>query len=273
MRHSITPWRHRAEPIAAVALLLGLLLTLGCVTRGTYEEDVGRLEDANKRLNERVDNLTRTNSSLDAERVRLANELEDLAEARKTLERDVGKLERTKKLLTDHLREREAQVSELSKVSSTYEALVDDLQSEVTSGQIQIEQLRDGIRLNLPQDILFPSGSAKLQPEGETVLRKVADRLRKIEHRIEVQGHTDNVKVSGRLAQRYGSNWELAGARASQVVRLFESTGVAPSRLSAISHGEHAPVDDNRTPEGRARNRRIDIRLIPVNAPAKAGEV
>jgi chemotaxis protein MotB len=159
-------------------------------------------------------------------------------------------------------------VNELSKVSKTFEALVEDLESDLTAGRIQIEQLRDGIRLNLPQDVLFASGSAKLQASGQVVIRKVAQRLKKVEHRVEVQGHSDNVPVSGRLATRYGTNWELAGARAAQVVRLFESEGVDPSRMIAISYGEHAPVDDNSTPEGRAGNRRIDIRLIPAKAGA-----
>jgi chemotaxis protein MotB len=250
----------------ALLFLAGIALSLatGCVTRGTYQEDVGRLETANKQLEKRVENLTRANSSLDAERIALADELEDLHQSRSTLERDVAKLQETKDLLTAHLREREAQVDELSKVSSTYEALVEDLESDLTAGRIQIEQLRDGIRLNLPQDVLFPSGSAKLQATGQVVIRKVAERLKTVGHRVEVQGHSDNVPVSGRLATRYGSNWELAGARASQVVRLFESEGGAPSRMIPISFGEHAPVDDNTSPEGRARNRRIEIRLIPV---------
>ncbi len=243
---------------------IALLLMLGCVTRSTYEEDTGRLEADNKQLEIRVKNLTRANSSLDAERVKLADELEDLHQARTTLERDVAKLQETKRLLGEHLRERDAQVDELSKVSSTYEALVDDLESDLTAGRIQIEQLRDGIRLNLPQDILFASGSATLHDTGQVVIRRVADRLKKVGHRVEVQGHSDNVPVSGRLAARFGSNWELAGARAAQVVRLFEGEGVEPHRLTAISFGENAPVDDNGSPEGRAHNRRIEIRLIPV---------
>ena len=272
MRHSVTRSNRRTRRAARPSTLLGLmglaLLGSACVTRTTYDEDVGRLQGANQRLQERVDNLTRTNSSLDAERVRLADELEDLHQARDGLARDVEKLERTRALLSDHLRERDEQVNELSKVSSTYEALVSDLESEVTAGRIQIEQLRDGIRLNLPQEILFPSGSADLQESGQVVLRKVAGRLEQVEHRVEVQGHTDNVGVSGRLARRFASNWELAAARATQVVRLFESAGVAPERLTAISFGEYAPVSDNDSPEGRAMNRRIEIRLVPVESQA-----
>jgi len=269
MRLFDTHWHPQAEAGARMARLVlacALLLSAtACVTRGTHLEEVGRLETMNQDLERRVENLTRANSSLDAERIKLADELEDLHQERATLARDVSKLQETKDLLTEHLRERDEQVNELSKVSSTYEALVDDLQSDLTAGRIQIEQLRDGIRLNLPQDVLFASGSAKLQNSGRVVIRKVAERLKTVTHRVEVQGHSDNVPVSGRLASRYGSNWELAVARASQVVRLFESSGVEPGRMVAISFGEHAPVGENATPEGRARNRRIEIRLIPVD--------
>jgi chemotaxis protein MotB len=264
--------RRRLRPGAAALALLGLasLVSQACVTRGRYQEETGRLETENAELTRRVENLERSNEALSVERVRLVDEMEDLRQARETLERDVAKLQKTKDLLTDHLRKREQEVAELSRLSSTYENLVTDLQEEVTAGQIEIEQLRDGIRLNLAQDILFPSGSVSLQSSGEAVLRKVSTRLRTVTHRVEVQGHSDDVPLSRSLARRYGSNWELAAARASQVVRLFESEGVEPARLTVVSFGPWAPVADNDTPEGRALNRRIEIRLIPVDAPARA---
>jgi chemotaxis protein MotB len=247
----------------ALPLVLVPLLAISCVSRGVHEEVVGALETKNADLEQRVKDLERSNAALGEERVALLDEMEDLRQARDGLERDVAKLQRSKDLLTSHLREREAQVAQLSRVSSTYKSLVTDLESEVAAGQIQIEQLRDGIRLNLPQDILFPSGSATLQASGAAVLRKVADRLKDKPHRIEVRGHSDNVPLSPALVRRYGSNWELAAARASSVVRLLADQGIDPTRLTVLSFGEYAPVASNDTPEGRARNRRIDIRLIP----------
>jgi chemotaxis protein MotB len=222
------------------------------------------MEAENRSLEQRVSDLERSNRVLDDERARLVDEMEDMRQARDVLSRDVAKLEKSKALLTEHLRAREAQVQELSRLKSTYAGLVADLESEVAAGQIEIEQLREGLRLNLAQDILFPSGSVRLNEGGAAVLRKVAVQLRKTEHRVEVQGHTDDVPLSRTLAGRWGSNWELAAARAAQVVRLFESENIAPQRLSAVSFGSHAPVGSNDTPEGRARNRRIEIRLMPV---------
>jgi chemotaxis protein MotB len=234
------------------------------VTRGKHEAVVGSLEAENRRLEQRVDDLEHSNRALDDERARLIDEMEDMRQTRDALSRDVAKLEKSKTLLTEHLRAREAQVEKLNRLQATYAGLVADLESEVSAGQIEIEQLREGLRLNLSQDILFPSGSVRLNEGGAVVLRKVAAQLRKIEHRVEVQGHTDDVPLSRTLAGRWGSNWELAAARAAQVVRLFEDENVDSSRLSAVSYGSHAPVDSNETPEGRARNRRIEIRLIPV---------
>lgn len=266
MKRWSTPSPRRPE-LVALGLALGALLSSGCVTRGTHERVVGALEADVDRLETRVRDLERSNEALDKERVALVDEMEDLRLERQVLSTDVEKLAKTKELLTEHLRRRESEVEELSKQKATYRGLVEDLESEVSAGQIQIDQLREGIRLNLAQDILFRSGSAQLEGSGVAVLRKVAGKLRDITHTVEVQGHTDDVPLSAALAKRYGTNWELAAARAASVVRLFEAEGVDPGRLTVVSHGEAAPVASNDTPEGRARNRRIDIRLKPLVAP------
>ena len=269
MTRSATRSLRRTEAIALCTAVV--LLAVGCVTRSKHDRIVGGLEEQNSELEARVRDLERSNKSLDDERVKLLDEMEDLREARTALTRDVEQLTKTKQLLTDHLRKRESEVAELSQLKGTYSGLVSELEAEVAAGQIQIEQLRDGIRLNLPQDILFPSGSATLDPRGAAVLRKVAGKLHEQDHRIEVQGHTDNVPISGALASRFGTNWELAAARASSVVRIFEGEKLDPQRLKAISFGQWAPVASNDDAEGRARNRRIEIRLIPLDAPDVAG--
>ena len=252
----------RCKRAASAVALLALALTPGCVTRGKYDRATSALE----KERERVADLERSNEALGGERLKLIDEMEDLRVAREDLTQDVAQLEKTRDLLSTHLREREAQVEELSKLSSNYEALAKDLEQEVAAGQIQITQLRDGLRLNLAQDILFRSGAATLEPYGVELLSKVSDQLKKFPQTVEVQGHTDNVPVS--KSSHWGTNWELAAARAASVVRLFEKQGLDPAHLRAVSYGEHSPVDDNATPEGRARNRRIDIRLKPIGATA-----
>jgi chemotaxis protein MotB len=270
MKRSGTRSLRRTEALALCAAFG--LVAAGCVTRGRYDEVVGGLEQKNSRLEARVHDLELSNQSLDEERVKLIDEMEDLRETRASLSQDVEQLSKTRDLLTEHLRKRESEVAELSQLKGTYSGLVTDLEAEVAAGQIQIEQLRDGIRLNLPEDILFASGSAALDPRGEKVLRKVASKLRENNHRIEVRGHTDNVPLAGALAARFGTNWELAAARAARVVRLFQEEKIAPERLSVVSYGEYAPVASNDDAEGRARNRRIEIRLIPIEKPEVSAE-
>lgn len=268
MKRSDTPFSRSARAccgVAALALLLG-----GCVTRQAHEQAVSELESERDGLRKMVQNLSRSNEALGQERVRLLDEMEDLRLTRESLSSEVAELAQARERLTTDLRAHEEKVAELSKLSGNYEQLVKDLESEVAAGQIQITQLRDGLRLNLSQDILFRSGQVNLEPYGIGVLKKVSAQLRQFPQRVEVQGHSDDVPLSNRLAARWGSNWELAAARATQVVRLFETEGVDPSRLRAVSYGQHAPVADNGSAEGRAKNRRIEIRLIPIEEPIAA---
>ncbi|MDX1649075.1 MAG: OmpA family protein [Myxococcota bacterium] len=255
----------------ALGLAALLLLGTGCVTRGTHREvvaerDAARAEAA--RLAERLQLLEASNESLSAERVELIGAVEDLRQAREALAEELEALRAEREALEESLarRERElaAQRSEVSELRGTYDALVQDLETEVASGRIQIEQLREGIRVNLAQEILFPLGSAELGAEGRDVLGRVARRLAEVPNPIEVRGHTDDLPIHGRLAARYPSNWELGGARAARVVRLLAQEGIAPDRLQAVSFADTRPVASNATPEGRARNRRIEIRLLPL---------
>ncbi len=145
-----------------------------------------------------------------------------------------------------------------------YESLVSGLASELATQQVEIEQMQSGVTVNLPGAVLFSTGSAELTESGKEVLFKVGDQLREVPYQTVVAGFTDNVPIGGVLAERYPTNWELAGARAARVVRLLEEAGVSRNRLLAVSFGENQPEASNDTPEGRAENRRIEIRLRPV---------
>lgn len=269
MKRSTTSWRPRRAELAVVALAW---LALGCVTRGEH----GRVVSERDALQERVRLLEASNESLSNERVKLISEVEDLATERAQLASSVEELRAARDELQENLALTASQLAqrtaEVEQLRSTYDGLVSDLQSEVASGRVQIEQLRDGLNVKLAQGVLFPSGSAQVGSEGADVLGKVAHRLLELPHRILVQGHTDDVPISGRLAERYPTNWELAGARAASVVRILAERGVPPARLAAVSLADTQPVASNETPEGKAANRRIEIRLIPApGAGAAAG--
>jgi len=268
MKRSSTLSRRLAASAAAL-----LLAGTGCVSLGKYQDVAAQRDQLaleKTRLEQQIKLLEHSTRSLDGERANLAGSLEDLQQQRKALQADLAKLRRSEEQLSQHVRERDEKLSEMQSLKGTYEALVSDLESEVAAGQIQIEQLREGLRLNLSQEILFPSGSAALSAGGRDVLRKVAQQLRGATHSVEVQGHTDDVPIR---TERFASNWDLAAARATEVVRLFEHEGVQAARLSAVSYGPARPVAPNTSAEGRARNRRIEIRLAPAaGAPAASAE-
>ena len=93
---------------------------------------------------------------------------------------------------------------------------------------------------------------------------KVGKQLADVPYQTIVAGFTDNAPISSNLAKTFPSNWDLAAARATQVVRILQGSGVVSDRLVAVSFGENEPVAANDTKEGRQQNRRIEIRLRPI---------
>ncbi|HNC51013.1 MAG TPA: flagellar motor protein MotB [Accumulibacter sp.] len=143
-----------------------------------------------------------------------------------------------------------------------YQALNQQLQQEVARDQVQIKQLNDRLVVTFVDEILFASGSAEMNAKGRAVLNKAVPTLVNLTgHWIDVQGYTDNEPIGPALRGRYPSNWELSAARAADVVRYLQSQGVDPSNLVAEGFGQYQPVASNATPEGRAKNRRIDVVL------------
>jgi len=268
---------HLRRPFGLAAILLALALVPGCVTRGAYQEVVrerDQYQATSARRATRIEQLEASSTALSEERLALIDEIEDLRQRREMLEGKVEVLEQVRGELANQLGESESELvrttEEVQQLRQTYGELVDDLESEVAAGRIEIDRLREGLRLNLAQEVLFDSGSAQLSERGRAVIVKVAERLATTSQRIEVQGHTDDTGIRGSLARRYPSNWELAGARAASVVRLLARHGVPPERMSAVSLGEFRPLAPNDTVEGRARNRRIEIRLLPAEKPEPA---
>ncbi|HEY1328118.1 MAG TPA: flagellar motor protein MotD [Casimicrobiaceae bacterium] len=136
----------------------------------------------------------------------------------------------------------------------------------VKTGQVRLTQLPKGIAVEINASVLFAPGQAALQPESIDALEAVAHVLTATSDPVQVEGHTDNIPIA---SAQFPSNWELASARASSVVRLFVATGVTPARLSATGYADNRPVESNDTPEGRARNRRVTL-LIIASPPGDA---
>jgi chemotaxis protein MotB len=120
------------------------------------------------------------------------------------------------------------------------------------------------VEVEIKTSILFPSGSAMLQPEALPILSEIADILKDFPNPIHVEGFTDSVPIN---TVAFPSNWELSAGRAASVVHLFTKDGVEPRRMAAIGLGEYRPIADNSTAEGRNKNRRV-VLLIMESASA-----
>ena len=149
--------------------------------------------------------------------------------------------------------------------SRSSKSLEDEMRSQLESRDVTISKLQGKLTVNIVDRVMFDSGEAVLKPDGEVVMRKIASILQ--EHpqlAIHVIGHTDNVPISQKAQSRFASNWELSAARALAAVHfLSERAGVDPHRVGAVGYGEFRPVADNATAEGRAKNRRIAITILP----------
>jgi chemotaxis protein MotB len=187
----------------------------------------------------------------------------------------------------------EAELPSLEVVKSAEEAL--EAQNAFVKAQRQEHQVLEGVREEIQKSlqkdglgdtvhfrlesrglvvtvvtdrVLFNIGEANLRPEGREVLDHLAPALRRLPHRISVEGHTDNTPISG----RYPSNWELSTARATTVLReLIEREHLPAGRLQAAGYADQRPVAGNDTVEGRAANRRVEIVVLSeVVGPAAA---
>ena len=177
-------------------------------------------------------------------------------------------LQRSSAELAQKVEEKE---KELAAQRSTQDELVAGLKGEIADKTVEVERIRDLLRVQMVDEILFDSGEATLKPAGVAVLGKIGAVLAKAgDRRIEVQGHTDNVPISGALAKRFATNWELSSARATGVVRfLQEQARIDPARLSAAGYSEFHPRGPNDSDANKRRNRRIEILLLPL-PPAEA---
>jgi chemotaxis protein MotB len=124
---------------------------------------------------------------------------------------------------------------------------------------VHVRRTRTWMEVEINTSILFPSGSAQLTPSAFGTLEKVAGILKPYPNPIHVEGFTDNRPIK---TVAFPSNWELSAARAASVVHLFSRAGIRPERLAAIGYGEHHPVADNGTAEGRNANRRVTLVVL-----------
>jgi chemotaxis protein MotB len=145
---------------------------------------------------------------------------------------------------------------ELDQVQSDMNA---NLAPLIQSNVVQVQRRGDAVEVRISADILFGSGQAEPTAAAVPVLQGLADSLKPWPNAVRVEGHTDDVPLR---AGGFRSNWELSGARAGAVVRLFADRGIEPTRLAVVGYGQYRPLQGNDSPAGRNANRRVAIMIL-----------
>ena len=250
-------------------IVLGLSVALtGCVTMGKYRALQGDNDKLQVQLGQShveagglqndLDSAHQSNAALSLSKTALESQNGDLEQAQANLANHATALEGRN---ADLERDKAALVKAAQEKQAQYDQLTGDLNQEIKDGLLKITRYKDMLTLDVADQILFDSGKDALKPAGETVLLKVAKAIAQSGKIIQVVGHTDNVPLAP--GAQFASNWELSTARATRVVRFLQDQGgLDPTRLVASGRGQWMPVAPNDTPEGRQKNRRIEITLM-----------
>jgi chemotaxis protein MotB len=244
----------------SIAVLAAGFIASGCVSNGTFEKMQAEKNGEIAALQQRKTACEGQKKALEDQKTKLEQDNAASKQQTVSLEQKNKEMEQQKAALLAASQQRQQQ----------YDALVQGLSKEVEKGQLQVKQYQNMLAVDLAEQIFFDSGRAALKKEGKEVLKKVADALKGYENKIiRVVGHTDNVPVAKSLQGTFPSNWELSVARATTVVRFLQEAGIPPERMIPSGRGEYEPVAPNDTPEGRQKNRRIEIMLIDKNLVAE----
>jgi chemotaxis protein MotB len=288
-----------AAPWIATAVACVLLCSTSCVRKETYDAavadansiraqlaastdkekaDQGKiagldqaLKDAQAALQQATEKLSDVSTADHNVQAELDQSTAINANLRAELERlgqNVDGMLREKGTLSKALDEAKGRLAELRKAQAAADAraqlfqqFVQKLKKMIDAGQLKVATRAGKLVIQLPNDVLFASGHTELKPAGKESLVELARVIVTVQGRqFQVAGHTDNVPIR---ASHYASNWELSTARALEVVKLLVSQGIQARELSAAGYGEFDPIATNDTPDGRGKNRRIEITLQP----------
>lgn len=210
----------------------------------------GQTADLNNKvagLNEQIGNLNKQNSQLGRQ---TAEQQSQLSQSKETLEQQQQRLQQLQSLLA----EQKAQSEQLK--NKMTEAL-----KGFNSNDLSVYQKNGKVYVRLSENLLFPSGSAVVNPNGIDALSKLAAVLNlNNDVAVNIEGHTDSIPIRG----RFKDNWDLSTARANAIIRvLVDNYKVDPVRVMASGHSYYDPIESNSTPEGRSKNRRTEIILSP----------
>ncbi|HEX8333893.1 MAG TPA: OmpA family protein [Segetibacter sp.] len=258
-----------------VAFALCSLLFTSCVAKSKllFAEDMAnRLRSDSAQMMNRIGQLDRHISSLD-------QKITQLESSRKTLQQQLdataGQLDQTKRAASGEKARSEEQIAEQQRRLEQLQGLIEqqrknreELRKQISDALVNFKSneltvsIKNGkVYVSLQESLLFPSGSAVVNPKGKEALGTLAAVLNQNpDINVLIEGHTDSIPMKG----KYSDNWELSVERSTAIVRILTDTyKVEPARVTASGRSKYEPVDNNTTAEGRARNRRTEIILEP----------
>jgi chemotaxis protein MotB len=248
---------------------VALLVAPGClVSQSKYDALQAEYDEYKTAAEKREQGLQATIQSLEdairAERVKVADlekQLEVLRAEKVALATDKTRMMATESQLIAALKELEERKVAAEKRIAEYRELLSRFKALIDSGKLRVRIIDGQMIVELATDVLFPSGSAVLSAEGKAAVVEVTQVLASIQgKKYQVAGHTDNVPIR---TSKYPSNWYLAFDRAHSVLQAMVESGMPLNRVNAASNGEFRPTAGNDTDEARAKNRRIDIIVVP----------
>jgi chemotaxis protein MotB len=261
-----------------IVIIAGILLLPGCVAKrylAQSQERVASLRDDSTHLANRVvdmqNNITDLQNNISALKDSISNLEQNVANLNNQ-NTQLGQLtadQRSK--LTQSQRDLMAQQQRLQQLQDLLQQQKeqsDNLKNKMTealkgfnSNDLSVYQKDGKVYVSLSENLLFPSGSAVVNPKGVDALSKLAEVLNlNPDVSINIEGHTDSIPIHG----KYQDNWDLSTARANSIVRiLINNYKVNPKSVTSSGHSYFEPVASNSTKEGRAKNRRTEIILSP----------
>ncbi|WP_345169558.1 OmpA/MotB family protein [Nibribacter koreensis] len=262
-------------PALSAVLALGLMSS--CVSTKKYEAALAE----NRSLVVLQDELNRQKLELESERAklredrdRLTQEKEDLAKEKASTEASLrtnlsNKSEQVNQLTTD-LQAREARLKEMERILAEKDRAVNALRKTVgdallgfKASDLTIDVRNGKVYVSLSNQLLFKSGSTKVDAKGQEALKKLASVLQnQPDVNVVVEGHTDDVPIAKGTAGMQ-DNWDLSVMRATEITRILTDAGVAPQRVTPSGRSKYVPVDPATTADARQKNRRTEIILTP----------
>jgi chemotaxis protein MotB len=224
---------------------------------GTSDQLAARLEQEQERRRQLQQQIDDVSNDIGLKEKALSDANENFAELNRQLEQTQQEQNKLKATVEELNRRRVNDAEHFAK-------LKDALENELNESRVVISQLKNRMTvITLTNEVLFNSGSAEIKPAGKKVLSLIAESLNAYPERaISIEGHTDNIPIGKNSI--YESNWDLSGARALAALNFFQQKNqVSPNRLQLVGYGENHPVSSNETAEGRALNRRIEIKMLP----------